>query len=765
MKTARPFLMILLLVVFTAGPAIAGGPLLIFDAATKTPYAYPGPVSVYTDLGDLGVMTNASADAMVTSVLAEWSGVSSSSFSASVTGDFASVSLPDITSLNASTVIGTFNGGGVHVIYDDDGMIISGVIGAPPGVLGVATPEFFAAGTKDIAESWVVLNGTSVDPGDPSGIMFEAVPTHEFGHAINLAHTEVNGAIVAFGETAFPDGCMPPPPPAAPPGFAEVATMYPFLSVSVSAGVGVEYASLEKDDMVSLSDLYPAPGYPGTFGSFAGTVFQPDGLTPIQGVNVVARNVLDPFGDAVAQLTGAFTQGALGEDGSFLLQGLTDGEAYVLYIDDIVAGGFSVTPAGVPDFAEEYFNDALESSDPGTDLPCDFTLLSADAAFPLMGLDIIVNDPYLILGDDDTEEVALPFAFPFCGAMYTSVWVNSNGNITFGAGDTDFTESVAEFLSGPPRIAALWADFDPATGGSITTEDVGGAFVISWVGVAAAPIFGTPPGPSTFSITLIPDGSFTVDYGAVGQPLGLAGRSPGGGAPDPGETDLTLEPEPIVPFISPVYELFDAFDNDLVFETLEYGSCDTGPTDVELAAFVATRLPNGSASVSWVVSDAHDHLGFDVYRGESEVSRERINGAVLRGQDSYMFEDAAAPKVKVGYWLAELSRSGTQTWHGPVWLSPAVPVSGRQLLASPNPFASQTRITYQLHEARPVRLDVFDLKGRKVRTLLQETQSAGERSVVWDGSGESGSKVATGFYLLRLEAGPDSQVRKVLVRP
>ena len=62
----------------------------------------------------------------------------------------------------------------------------------------------------------------------------------------------------------------------------------------------------------------------------------------------------------------------------------------------------------------------------------------------------------LFLGDDASQEVPLPFSFPFQGSSYDSVFVNSNGNLTFGSGDTDFSESVGELLGDQPRIAALW---------------------------------------------------------------------------------------------------------------------------------------------------------------------------------------------------------------------------------------------------------------------------------------------------------------------
>ena len=70
----------------------------------------------------------------------------------------------------------------------------------------------------------------------------------------------------------------------------------------------------------------------------------------------------------------------------------------------------------------------------------------------------------LALGDDvladPSVEIGLStFEFPFQGTNWSSVFVNDNGNLTFGAADADFSETVAELLAGPPRIAPLWDDF------------------------------------------------------------------------------------------------------------------------------------------------------------------------------------------------------------------------------------------------------------------------------------------------------------------
>jgi hypothetical protein len=81
----------------------------------------------------------------------------------------------------------------------------------------------------------------------------------------------------------------------------------------------------------------------------------------------------------------------------------------------------------------------------------------------------------------------------------------------------------------------------------------------------------------------------------------------------------------------------------------------------------------------------------------------------------------------------------------------------------PNPFNPATKISFTLPEARPVRLAVYTLAGRLVTTLVNEERDAGTHEVVWNGRDDRGQLVASGTYFYRIEAGPDSQTRKMVL--
>jgi hypothetical protein len=96
----------------------------------------------------------------------------------------------------------------------------------------------------------------------------------------------------------------------------------------------------------------------------------------------------------------------------------------------------------------------------------------------------------------------------------------------------------------------------------------------------------------------------------------------------------------------------------------------------------------------------------------------------------------------------------------------AAPQTSRLLGSVPNPFRSETTIGYELAADSPVRLWVFDIKGRIVRQLENtQLQKAGRHVTIWDGRDATGGGVPAGVYFYRLEAGSvDDTERLVLLQ-
>jgi flagellar hook assembly protein FlgD len=81
----------------------------------------------------------------------------------------------------------------------------------------------------------------------------------------------------------------------------------------------------------------------------------------------------------------------------------------------------------------------------------------------------------------------------------------------------------------------------------------------------------------------------------------------------------------------------------------------------------------------------------------------------------------------------------------------------------PNPFNPSTQIQFTLEKAEKVRLDVFNILGQRVRTMLAgEEFSAGPYTFIWNGRDDNGSSVASGTYFYKLTTPSYSQTKKMM---
>ncbi len=92
-----------------------------------------------------------------------------------------------------------------------------------------------------------------------------------------------------------------------------------------------------------------------------------------------------------------------------------------------------------------------------------------------------------------------------------------------------------------------------------------------------------------------------------------------------------------------------------------------------------------------------------------------------------------------------------------------VPSTYSLLQNYPNPFNPSTTIGFALPTAGDVTLDVFNLLGQKVKTLVNTAMEAGEHTVVWDGTTDAGTRVASGVYFYRLSTENFTDTRKMLM--
>ena len=124
--------------------------------------------------------------------------------------------------------------------------------------------------------------------------------------------------------------------------------------------------------------------------------------------------------------------------------------------------------------------------------------------------------------------------------------------------------------------------------------------------------------------------------------------------------------------------------------------------------------------------------------------------------------------------LASASHDGILLWDLPPSITdpseitavsvvgPAVPANSGLDAIAPNPFNATTRISYRMATPGPVRLEIYNTLGQRVRTLVDEAQPAGSYQVLWNARDQQGAVVSAGVYVARLHHREGDETRRLL---
>ena len=81
----------------------------------------------------------------------------------------------------------------------------------------------------------------------------------------------------------------------------------------------------------------------------------------------------------------------------------------------------------------------------------------------------------------------------------------------------------------------------------------------------------------------------------------------------------------------------------------------------------------------------------------------------------------------------------------------------------PNPFNPTTKIYYEMPEDALVKVVIFDVMGRNVKTLMNEIQSSGYHSILWDATNDMGEDISAGMYIYTILAGEYRSSKKMVL--
>ena len=185
-----------------------------------------------------------------------------------------------------------------------------------------------------------------------------------------------------------------------------------------------------------------------------------------------------------------------------------------------------------------------------------------------------------------------------------------------------------------------------------------------------------------------------------------------------------------------------------------------------LRTLLATPTSEG-ASLAWTVGIHDDVDGFNVYREAADGSMVFAGneaGVQVRGDDvEFRFTDTAGA-ADATYWLGVRGCSGPEGLVGPIRIEASgAGVSALALDIAPNPAVHATRFEFALDRAADVRLDVFDLQGRRVATPLAAHRAAGTVTTSWNLRRDDGRAIEPGLYFARLQTLGRTLYRRVTV--
>ena len=199
--------------------------------------------------------------------------------------------------------------------------------------------------------------------------------------------------------------------------------------------------------------------------------------------------------------------------------------------------------------------------------------------------------------------------------------------------------------------------------------------------------------------------------------------------------------------------------------TSEFSACLSPElVPVVLATFTAVS-EEGGVRLAWSTSEETRHLGFHVFRRDGGAAEWiRLTDDLVAGGPDYVYLDPGAPAGRESeYSLEAWARDGSHQRLGRVRVFVDARPAVLALRAAANPFRAAGTLVFDLPEPVRVRLEIVAVTGRRIATLVDGFETAGEHRVTWDGIDIHGRRVAAGSYFAVLTTPGESRTLQLVV--
>jgi hypothetical protein len=187
-----------------------------------------------------------------------------------------------------------------------------------------------------------------------------------------------------------------------------------------------------------------------------------------------------------------------------------------------------------------------------------------------------------------------------------------------------------------------------------------------------------------------------------------------------------------------------------------------GPTSAVTFAAFAAMVSDQGVELQWEIGETYDLEGFNVYRSANEWSGyRRLNESLLPADENAFVDERARPGDELWYKIGAVDRDGEAISS---IIKVDVPIKETTLLQNyPNPFNPGTTIAFYVPEVEVVTITIYDIRGNRIRQLVNEKIEYGKHRIEWDGQNDQNEHVGSGVYFYKMTAGNHSFVKKMVL--